>query len=110
MYYCNAFKLYSNLFLSDMAKAEKLILKIFIKGKWFDEIVAKRKKIEYREVGSFWISRLYDANNKKRLYDQIEFINGFKTDARRVTTGFEGFKKRGEEFQISIGRIIKKNY
>lgn len=93
-----------------MPKAEKLTLKIFIKKKWFDEIIAKEKKIEYRLVSPFWISRLYDANNKKRQYDQIEFINGMKTDARRVITGYEGFKKRGEEFQIAIGRIIKKNF
>lgn len=93
-----------------MKKAEKQTLKIFIKGKWFDEIIAKRKVIEYRLVSPFWVSRLYDKDSKKRHYDQIEFINGMKPDSRRVITGYEGFKKRGDEFLIGIGKIIKKNF
>ena len=93
-----------------MAKSEQTTLKIFIKGIWFDQIVDKTKSIEFRRVTPFWTSRLYDANNKKRHYDQIEFINGYKPDSRRVITGFDGVKKRGEEYLISIGRIIKRNY
>ena len=91
-----------------MTKSEKRTLKIFIKKQWFDEILAKQKTTEYRAVSPFWISRLYDANNKKRHYDEIEFINGYQTDARRLITGYEGFKKRGNEFQIGIGKIKKK--
>lgn len=62
-----------------MKNAEKSILKIVIKGEWFDEIASKKKKIEYREYTPFWISRLYDKDVKKRDYDLIEFINGYNT-------------------------------
>lgn len=91
-----------------MKKSEKVTLKIVIKSEWFDQIASKKKKIEYREYIPFWISRLYDKNGKKRQYDLIEFINGYNTNARRMTTKYEGFEKKGELLHINIGRIIKK--
>ena len=91
-----------------MGKTEKSILKIVIKGEWFDEIASKKKKIEYREYTPFWISRLYDKDGRKRYYDLIEFINGYNTDARRMITKYEGFNKKGNLLHIHIGKIIKK--
>ena len=82
-------------------------LKIVIKGEWFDQIAAKKKTIEYRDVTPFWISRLYDANGKKRQYDRIEFINGYNKDARRMMTEYKGFDKKGKVFNIYIGKIVK---
>jgi hypothetical protein len=83
------------------------ILKIVIKGEWYDEIAAKKKIIEYREVKDFWIRRLYDNNGKKRHYDYIEFINGYNSDARRMLTWYEGFRKKGDHFEIYIGKIVR---
>lgn len=85
-------------------------LKIFIKGKWFDMIASNEKKIEYRAVSPFWDSRLYDKEGKRRQYERIEFINGMKPDSRRLITEYLGFSKRGDEYQIKIGRILKKNF
>lgn len=85
-------------------------LKIFIKGIYFDQIIAKTKTIEYRKVSPFWYSRLFDSNNKKRHYDLIEFINGYKPDSRRVITVYRGFRKRKEEYLIEIGKIVSKNF
>jgi hypothetical protein len=42
-------------------------LKILIKKIYFDQITSEEKKIKYRDVKSFWQSRLYDANGKKRI-------------------------------------------
>lgn len=89
-----------------MGKTEKSILKIVIKGEWFDEIASRKKKIEYREYTPFWISRLYDKDGKKRDYELIEFINGYNTDARRMITKYEGFNKKGNLLHIKIGKII----
>jgi hypothetical protein len=83
-------------------------LKIFIKVQWFNEIASGRKKIEYREYSQFWISRLYDKEGKKRKYNLIEFINGFKTNAPRMITEFKGFDLKGEEFHIYIGKILSR--
>ena len=88
-------------------RPEKSILKIVIKGEWFDLIAAKKKKIEYREQSPFWTSRLYDKKGRKRAYDLIEFINGYNIDARRLFVKFEGFEKKGGLYHIHIGRILK---
>ncbi len=88
--------------------AEKLILKIVIKGEWFDLIASEEKKIEERKYTPFWISRLYDKNGKKRHYELIEFINGYNTDARRMVTKYGGFNKKGELLFIKIGDIVAK--
>jgi hypothetical protein len=82
------------------------ILKIVIKGEYFDEIAAKTKKIEYREMSPFWQSRLYDATGKKRAYDLIEFINGYNKNARRMEVKYEGFKIKGGKFNILLGGIL----
>ena len=81
------------------------ILRIVIKGVYFDEIAAQTKKIEYRDVSPFWQSRLYDADGKKRAYDKIEFINGYKKIARRMEVKYEGFKKVKNTFHIQLGAI-----
>ena len=60
------------------------ILKIVIKGEYFDLIAAKKKKIEYRDASPFWRSRLYDNLGKKRSYDKIEFINNYNKNATAV--------------------------
>ena len=91
-----------------MRKEEKPTLIIVIKGEWFDEIMAKRKTIEYRDVSPFWMSRLYEKDGKKRAYEFIEFINGYNKDARRLITKFEGFSKRGDTFHIRVGKIVAK--
>jgi hypothetical protein len=78
-------------------------LKIVIKKIYFDQIASGEKKIEYRDVKPFWQSRLYDANGKKKIYDNIEFINGYNADAKRMITKFEGFEKKGTKYNIKVG-------
>ena len=82
------------------------ILKIVIKGEYFDLIAAKKKKIEYRETSPFWRSRLYDNLGKKRSYDKIEFINGYNKNARRMVVKYEGFNKKRELYHILLGEIL----
>jgi hypothetical protein len=65
------------------------------------------KKIEYRDVVPFWTFRLFDTEGKRKKYDQIEFINGYNKDARRLITTFEGFTTRNNTYCIKIGKIIK---
>jgi len=84
-------------------------LKIVIKKIYFDQIASGEKKIEYRDVKPFWQSRLYDANGKKRIYDNIEFINGYNADAKRMITKYEGFEKKGMNYNIKVGKILKRS-
>lgn len=89
--------------------AKSSILKIVIMREYFDQIAAKTKKVEYRDVTPFWTSRLYDKSGKKRYYVLIEFINGYNKDARRIFVRFLGFQKRKGLYYIALGRIIRAN-
>lgn len=82
---------------------EKKILHLTLKKKWFDMILSGEKKEEYREVKSYWITRLlcdfsWDINknsvkiNKDKLvinkgsykqqeFDFIVFKNGYSKNA-----------------------------
>lgn len=83
-------------------------LVIFIKRKWFDQIAKGEKVVEYREVKPFWTSRLYDDKGKKRDYRYIEFINGMNSLAPRLKTEYLGFSKRGGEYLIKVGNVLKR--
>jgi hypothetical protein len=85
-----------------------MTLKIFIKRKYFDQILSGEKKTEYREVKKFWTCRLYSVNGKKIPYSKIEFINGMRSDSPRLITQCLGFDKKGSLYHIKIGRILKK--
>jgi hypothetical protein len=83
------------------------ILDVPIKQKWFDCILRKKKKIEYRDFGPFWKSRL-----EGRDYDQIRFRNGYATTAPTLYTEYLGVRKNSKtrKYEIRIGRILKQKY
>lgn len=93
-----------------MKEQNSQVLKIVIKGEYFDAIAAKEKTIEYREKSPFWDSRLYDRDGNKRQYQKIEFINGYNKDARRMLVEYKGFKTKGGIHHIQLGRILKKMF
>ena len=85
-------------------------LRIVIKQPYFDHIAEGSKTIEYSEIKTFWESRLYDSNGKKRKYDNIEFVNGYNSDAKKMTTKYEGVSRKGSLFQIKVGKIVKRKF
>lgn len=60
---------------------EKRILTLTLKKQWYDMIERrhKPKKEEYRDIKPFFNSRL-----EGKHYDEVEFINGYHPDARRM--------------------------
>jgi len=75
-------------------------LRIIIECEPFDKILAGTKTVEYRNVGPFWTSRLYDKEGNKRHYDRIEFVNGYNVDARKMVT-VPGFFNKARVIQYS---------
>lgn len=90
------------------------VLKLTVKKEWFDLIKSGEKTEEYREVKSYWESRLQlyrgekiSANEWERFYeewysldlihrisfqkyDYIEFKNGYTKDAPTIITKCKG--------------------
>ncbi|TNE31685.1 MAG: ASCH domain-containing protein [Bacteroidetes bacterium] len=54
-----------------------------IKRKWFDMIKSGKKREEYREIKPHWERRLIN-NGKLREFDQVLFINGYRSDSERL--------------------------
>jgi len=82
-------------------KGQPLTLFLTIKKKWFDEIKAGIKKIEYREFKEYWRRRL-----EGRQYDTVTFQNGYNADSPRITVEYLGFYVADGCYCIKLGDIL----
>jgi len=93
---------------------ETRILRLTLKKKWFDMILAGIKTEEYREMKSFWISRLIEfdfawasqtiedakehlracPNGFFKKFDFIEFSNGYGNKVPKMIIEFKGVEIR----------------
>jgi len=81
-------------------------LHLTLKKKWFDLILAGKKKVEYREIKPYWTQRLLDKEDKAKKFDVIEFRNGYSKDARKMKVEWKGLKVK-KSYEIEVGKIIK---
>jgi len=89
---------------------KKKILYMTLTKKWFDMILERRKKCEYREYKPYWISRL-----ENRTYDEILFRNGYSKKSRMIRAECLGIDITTESidlnsdktFVIKIGKILE---
>jgi hypothetical protein len=91
------------------------ILHLTLKKRWFEMIASGEKREEYREIKSYWTTRL---TNKK--YDAVQFTNGYSKNAPRVTFELNdilsglgvvewGAPVSTPVFILRLGRIISRN-
>ncbi len=78
------------------------MLHLNLHREFFGDIVAGIKRIEYRKQTSYWKKRL-----EGRRYDVIKFRNGYATNAPEMIVQFRGMRKRGRNYEILLGRILK---
>jgi len=77
-------------------------LRLTIKRQFFDLIAAGQKKIEYREITPYWISRL-----EGRKYDEVFFRNGYSASSPVVRVECLGISRNCNYFEIHLGEIIE---
>ena len=90
-----------------------------LKKRWFDEILAGTKRVEYREVKPYWTKRLFD-NGVAKKFDVIEFRNGYSRDARKMRVEFlgvdvvvldkdigDGWKKGMRVYGLKLGNRVQ---
>jgi ASC-1-like (ASCH) protein len=80
----------------------KSVLHLNLRRKYFAQIAAGAKRIEYRKQTSYWKARL-----EARHYDVIKFRNGYATKAPEMLVEFRGVRKRKGEYEIRLGRILE---
>ena len=56
--------------------AKPRIVSAILAYRWYDEIAARRKRIEYREICDYWTSRLW-ADGANRRVAAIKFNRGY---------------------------------
>ena len=82
------------------------ILHLNLHREWFAAIAAGTKRVEYRRRTPYWKTRL-----ENRLYDEIQFRNGYATNAPEMQVEFCGVrrvKKWGRaHYAIRLGRVLK---
>ena len=102
-----------------------MILNLTIKKKYFDQILSGEKTEEYREIKSYWVTRLTNQNpdgtvNGDEFYkkfDAVKFTNGYLINAPSFTIECKGIEMKEIEheffhdgkvdvFAIKLGKII----
>lgn len=82
------------------------ILHLNLRKKFFSQIAARTKHIEYRDQKPYWKKRL-----ENRKYDVIQFRNGYATNAPEMLVEFRGVRRyskgRNAYYAIQLGKILK---
>jgi ASC-1-like (ASCH) protein len=78
------------------------VLHLNLRRKYFADIAAGTKRIEYRDRKSYWKKRL-----EGRQYDVIKFRNGYATNAPEMLVECCGVRERGRNYEILLERILK---
>lgn len=82
------------------------ILRLNLYREHFAAIIAKSKRIEYRDQTPHWRSRL-----EGRRYDAILFRNGYSAKAPEMLVELLGVRRYGKNrnayYALSLGRILK---
>jgi hypothetical protein len=81
-------------------KGEILVLSLF--KKWFDQILAGEKTIEYREIKPFWERRF-----TKNTYRYVRFINGYGATRPFMIIELKEIKKTDKNYELYLGNILK---
>lgn len=91
-------------------RTEPRILNLTIKREYFDLIKSGEKKVEYRKISQYYVSRF-----KNRTYDRVIFRNGYAADSPRICMEVIGIQKRvvvkrGRKYgwyEIHLGKKLK---
>jgi hypothetical protein len=83
--------------------AAKRILHLNLEREWFDDIAEGRKHAEYRKYKQYWKKRL-----EGREFDIVRFRNGYASDAPEMDVEFSGVQRKGKNYVIRLGRVLKK--
>jgi len=79
-------------------------LHLTLMKRWFDEILAGTKKVEYRDIKPYWTKRLLDDIGNPKKYDLIIFKNGYNKNSPTMKVECKGLLIK-EKYEILLGDI-----
>lgn len=76
-----------------------------IKREWLKEIIARRKRVEYRALKPYWTLKL----SRVRVPFELRLINGMRPKAPEATVLISRFTKslRNREYRLHIARVLE---
>ena len=76
-----------------------------LKRQWFAEIVAGRKRVEYREIKPYWTKRLKSV----RVPFKLVLRNGMNPPVPVLTVRIDRIRtdQRNREYALHIGRVLR---
>lgn len=79
-----------------------------IKRQWLREIVAGRKKVEYRQIKKYWTEKL----SKVGTPFELRLINGMTRCAPEVIVRIDKVRRnwRHREYELHIGKVLRIRY
>jgi hypothetical protein len=102
----------------------KNTLHLNLKKQWFDMILSGEKKEEYRDLSTYWETRLinfiFDQVTEFKKFDTITFSNGYAKDRpqfiiklKNIRIDFGkpiwGANPKFEYFVLELGEIVQSN-
>ncbi len=94
-----------------VVSSDRRILYLSLMKKWFDQVADGIKKLEYREVKEYWISRLFDRDGIPIPYDCVFFRNGYSRKSPTLMIEYNGVVgisdfEGVECFELSLGDVL----
>ena len=85
------------------------ILHLTLVKRWFNEILERTKKFEYRDIKPYWTKRLFDDDWTAKEFDVIVFKNGYSKDAPMMKVEFKGVKtnEKTGSYEILLGKVLE---
>lgn len=95
-----------------VVSSDRKILYLTLKRKWFSQVVEGTKKVEYREVKEYWVSRLFNRDGTQVHYDYVVFRNGYSRDSPTLMLEYNGIVgisdfEGVECFELELGNICE---
>jgi hypothetical protein len=78
------------------------VLRLTVRRAPFEDIVAGRKKEEYRRATPYWTKRLSGKD-----FGEVLFSNGRSAYCDRARVEFKGMDRVGAFFRIHLGRVLE---
>ena len=110
--------------IAEFKLAKRKILFFNLKTEPFKVMVTGEKNEEYRKIGKWMNSRVYNKDGSERKYDFVKFVLGMGSDKPFFVCRFEGVKKvdrfnktyssghqvtfENEQYAVMLGEVLKK--
>ena len=79
-----------------------MTLNLTLYRRWFNQIAAGIKRIEYREIKPYWTQRI-----ENKQYSEIHFRNGYGKHRPFMRVEYLGYTIHGKYYCLMLGDVLE---